>query len=96
MAARIETVALEQPIARGDQEIATIQLRKPAAGEMRGISLTQLLNMQTEVLFELLPRITVPPLTAPEVEAMDVADLTACAMVIADFFTPASISQKTA
>ena len=91
MTTRLETVMLEQPVQRGEQTIATLQLRKPAAGEMRGIALTQLLNMQADALIELLPRISSPPLTGAEVEAMDVADLTSCAMVIADFFTPASL-----
>lgn len=33
------TVDLDTPIARGDQVIATITLRRPKAGELRGISL---------------------------------------------------------
>ncbi len=92
---KIVTIELESPIMRGETEIKTLQLRKPASGELRGLSLTRVLNMDTDILFELLPRITIPPLVTPEIEGMDVADLTACAHEIADFFTPVSLKPKT-
>ena len=68
-------VILETPIARGEQKIEKISLRKPAAGELRGTSLTDLLQMDVAALQTVLPRITSPILTTHEVGAMDPADL---------------------
>ncbi len=87
--AKIVDIALETPIERGEQKIATLQLRKPGSGELRGLSLTQLLAMNVDELIRLLPRITIPPITEPEAEALDPADLTACAIEVADFLMPA-------
>ena len=41
----IKTVTLETPIKRGDKEITEIQVRKPKAGELRGVSLSALMQM---------------------------------------------------
>lgn len=88
--AKIVDIALEQPIERGEQKIATLQLRKPGSGELRGLSLTQLLAMNVDELIRLVPRITMPPITEAEAEALDPADLTACALEVADFLMPAA------
>ncbi|MEA3379790.1 MAG: phage tail assembly protein [Pseudomonadota bacterium] len=69
------TVELDYPIKRGDKEIKTIELRKPRAGEMRGLSLTDVLQMEYNALNRLLPRITQPTLTEPEIMNLDPADL---------------------
>ena len=87
---RIVTVALETPIERGEQKIETLQLRKPGAGELRGLSLTQLLAMSVDEMIRLLPRIAVPIITEVEAEMLDPADLTACALEVADFLLPAA------
>lgn len=87
---RIVTVALETPIERGEQKIETLQLRKPGAGELRGLSLTQLLAMSVDEMIRLLPRIAMPIITEVEAEMLDPADLTACALEVADFLLPAA------
>lgn len=87
---KIVDITLETPIERGEQTIATLQLRKPESGELRGLSLTSLLGMEVDGIIKLLPRITVPPITEAEAEALDLADLTACALEVADFLLPAS------
>ena len=69
------TVELDHPIKRGDKEIKTIELRKPRAGEMRGLSLTDVLQMEYNALNRLLPRITQPTLTEAEIMNLDPADL---------------------
>jgi hypothetical protein len=87
----IPPIPLSTPIRRGDTEITTLQLRAPAAGELRGISLAALLQIDAGAVMQLLPRITTPPLTAPEISALDVCDLTACGLEIAAFLLPASM-----
>lgn len=87
MSARIE---LSTPLKRGESEITSIDLRKPAAGELRGVSLAALLNIDAGAVLTLLPRITTPTLTAAECNALDLADLTAIGLEIASFLLPQS------
>lgn len=79
------TVALDQPIKREGQVIDVIILRKPAAGELRGLSLVSVLNMDVDALSALLPRISTPTIHKPEVLAMDPADILAAGIVVAGF-----------
>ena len=88
------SVSLETPIQRGDQAITTLQLRKPSAGELRGVALSDLLRLDVSALIAVLPRITTPTLTAPDVAAMDVADLTTIGVELLGFF--ASKAEKAA
>lgn len=85
------TIPLETPILRGETSIAAITLRKPAAGELRGVVLSDLIRMESTAVMTVLPRITDPALTAPEVASMDPADLMACAMEISSFLLPKSL-----
>jgi hypothetical protein len=80
-----KTITLESPIKRGDTLVEKIDVRKPAAGELRGTSLVNLLNMDVGSLEIVLPRITTPPLLKPEVSAMDPADLVQIATEISGF-----------
>ncbi|KAA9020748.1 phage tail assembly protein [Sphingobium limneticum] len=81
----IRTVSLDTPIQRGETSIATLQLRKPRSGELRGLSLVDLGQLKVDALTKVLPRITVPPLTEAEVGNMEVADLLACGAEIGSF-----------
>ncbi|WP_439587671.1 phage tail assembly protein [Hydrogenophaga sp.] len=79
------TVTLDQPIQREGQSIAALTLRKPASGELRGLSLINLLQMDVESLATLLPRISSPTVHRAEVLAMDPADTLAAGIVVAGF-----------
>ncbi|MDH0099947.1 phage tail assembly protein [Stutzerimonas stutzeri] len=81
-----EPIVLEQPIQRGEKTTITeITLRKPAAGELRGLKLADLINGDVNATIRLVPRISQPTLTEQEVAALDVADLLGCADAIAGF-----------
>jgi hypothetical protein len=71
------TVQLDTPIQRGKQLIDAVTLRKPCAGELRGIHLAELLNLDVASLIKVIPRISSPGITAPEAAGMDPADLLA-------------------
>ncbi|MFC4256696.1 phage tail assembly protein [Altererythrobacter xixiisoli] len=86
--AAMTTITLDTPIQRGETTIETLQVRKPAAGELRGLSLSQLLNLDYGALEKLLPRITIPNLTALEVAALDPSDLTQLGTEVMDFLLP--------
>lgn len=79
------TVEFDTPIVRGTQEITEIVLRKPKSGELRGVALVDLLQMDVLALRKVLPRITTPSLTDHEIGNMDPADLVDCAGKVAAF-----------
>lgn len=88
-----ETVTLDSPIVRGETTIETIAIRKPMAGELRGVSLVELMQMDVLALRKVLPRITTPSLTDIEVGRMDPADLVQCGVVVTGFLLTKSAKQ---
>lgn len=89
-----EVVVLETPIKRGETSITEVTLRKPASGELRGVALTDLLQMDVNTVIKVLPRISNPTLTEPEVAAMDPADLVQLAGKVAAFLLPKSAKEE--
>lgn len=83
-----KTVTLDQAIQRGDTTITEIQLRKPKAGEMRGLNMTDVVQMDVNALTKLLPRITTPILTEAEIGNMDPADLMQLGSEVSTFLVP--------
>ncbi|XMB47226.1 phage tail assembly protein [Pseudomonas fluorescens] len=79
------TVVLDTPIRRGTTTIDSITLRKPNSGELRGVSLSELLHLDVNSLIKVLPRISTPSLTSIEVGSMDPADLVALSLKITGF-----------
>jgi hypothetical protein len=84
-------VVLDTPIIRGKTTIDSITLRKPNAGELRGVHLVELLNMDVATLIKILPRISAPALTAQDAAGMDPADLLACGSKISGFLLQKSV-----
>ena len=80
------TITLETPLKRGDQTITAVNLRKPAAGELRGVALADLLRLDVAALITVLPRITSPTLTPQDVSGLDLVDLTALGTGVLGFF----------
>lgn len=80
-----EVVNLDTPIQRGEQTIEKITIRKPMSGELRGVSLIDLMNMDVLALRKVLPRITDPTLTDMDVGRMDPADLVQCGVAVTSF-----------
>ncbi len=85
-----ETITLDTPIQRGDQHITAVTLRKPMAGELRGVNLMSIMQMDVSAAITLLPRITAPSLTTQEVERMDPADLLQLTSTVTGFLLPKS------
>jgi hypothetical protein len=84
-----ETITLDTPVLRdGGPAITSVTLRKPKAGELRGVSLAQLLQLDVDALQTVLPRITSPILHKPDVAQMDPADLVQIGTVVAGFLLP--------
>lgn len=81
-------VTLDTPLTRGTQTISKVSVRKPCSGELRGVSLVALLQMDVIALQTVLPRITVPTLTKPEVAALEPSDLLQLGTEISNFLLP--------
>lgn len=82
------SVPLQTPIVRAGETITTLQLMKPRTGDLRGLLLTELLQMKADTVAALLPRISVPTIVKSEVDEMDPADLVACSIEVAGFLVP--------
>lgn len=84
---RFATVALEHPILRGETKIESLNVRKPRAGELRGgITLQDILTTDATAMLKLIPRLTDPPLTPPEADALEPEDFAELAGTIRGFF----------
>lgn len=80
------TITLETPLKRGELTITAVAVRKPAAGELRGVALADLLRLDVSALIAVLPRVTTPTLTAQDVSALDLVDLAALGGEVIGFF----------
>lgn len=86
LTATFQTIDLGVPIQRGEVTIEQLTLRKPKAGELRGLELSDIINLNIGALLTLVPRISEPVLTMPECDELDPADLTEIGGAIRGFF----------
>ncbi len=89
-----QKIPLETPIQRGEATVTELELLKPTAGALRGASLRGLLDFQAEDIITVLPRVTLPALTAQEAQRLDPADLVQIGTVIAGFLLPKRILEQ--
>lgn len=87
---QLNTVTLAEPIRRGETTIEQLQLRKPKASELRGLSLQDVITSDITTLLTLIPRISLPPLTADEANELDPADLAELGGMVRGFFMTAA------
>lgn len=82
-----DPIKLTRPIERhSGAHVTELTLREPAAGELRGLKVFDLMQGDTDAVIKLLPRIAQPTIIAEEVEGMHAADLAAVAAEIIGFF----------
>lgn len=79
------TVTLDTPVKHGDQTITRVTLRKPKAGELRGVALSELLQLKVEAIQAVVPRISSPMLHKQDMANMDPADLVSLGTVVIGF-----------
>lgn len=75
-------VKLKKPIKFGDKDVTKIDVRRPSAGEMRGLTLVDVNTLDVDTLIKLLPRITQPPITEAQVADLSFDDITAFGMAL--------------
>lgn len=88
------TITLDEPLKRDSECITEIKLRSPASGELRGLSLVELGNLDVGALHTLLPRISLPSITEAEARKLCPADLVQLGMVVTDFLLPKSVRME--
>lgn len=77
-------VTVELPQAHG--KIKSLQLREPTAGELRGIKMLDLLQMDISAVESLLKRISTPIFTAEQFHSLSLENLTAIMAGLNSFF----------
>ncbi len=89
-------IALSEPIARKGGDVAELTLRKPRAGELRGLKVGDLFETDVNALMVLIPRISSPALIAAEVEQLETEDLIEVAGAVKGFFMTAAMKEAVA
>lgn len=81
-------VTLKKPIQRQSADmpqVGALYLREPTAGDLRGVKLLNLAQLDAQELTTLLPRIAMPRLSPQEVEKISLRDTLAIGGAIAVF-----------
>lgn len=86
------TVTLDEPITRGTTTVTEIVVRKPNSGALRGVRLAALMEMDVDSAMLVLPRVTVPALTKPELIMMNPADMLNLTKELVLFLLPKSVT----
>lgn len=84
------TVTLGTPIAYGDKTLSEIRLRRPKGGDLRGIKLSRLEEVDVDTILTLVPRIAITPVSPAQLAELDPADLVELAAAVVGFFAPAT------
>lgn len=79
-------LVLQHPIQREGGAVSSLTLRKPKAGELRGLNIQSLMVGDVTAVITLLPRIAVPIITAHEASQLEAEDIAEAAGTIMLFF----------
>ena len=90
MSALTKTVKLARPIAREGGEVGEVTIVEPNAGSMRGLKLSNVMQMDVTAMLTLLPRITKPVLEIAELEQMGPRDFSQLCQETVLFFVTSS------
>ena len=72
--ANTKNIPLDFGFQRGENKVTEITLVKPNTGHCRGLSLKDVLSFEINALAVLLPRITLPAMTAQDVYSLELMD----------------------
>lgn len=82
------SVTLSAPVRVDGKDVTEITIREPKAGEMRGLLMVQIAQMDTTHLMKLLPRITVPSLSEAQLSDLRLSDFFALSTKAVSFLVP--------
>lgn len=69
-----KTVILSTPILRGEKAFNEITVNKPNVLALKGLTMLDVMQMNTDAMMQLLPRITSPMLSKADFATMEAAD----------------------
>lgn len=79
------SVKLDTPIIRDKTKVTEITLRRPKAGELRGLSMADLARLDVSAMLTLIPRISSPTINREELEDLPTEDMFALATEVGSF-----------
>ncbi|HFV5206445.1 TPA: phage tail protein [Escherichia coli] len=91
-------VKLLRPVERGCEKITYVEITGAIeqAGSLRGLSLTDVLNLKTDAMFTLLPRVTSPRLDEVTLKKMSSRDFIQLCAVAVNFMSEPDSGGKSA
>lgn len=87
-------VSLKKPVQHGDSSISSVIVREPTESTLRGLSLIDVLKLESQALTILIPRVTSPTLHANHTAALSAADRLKLGLAIQSFFGDVTASQN--
>lgn len=78
-------ITLEKGIKLGDNLITNISITKPLVGHLKGISIKNLIEMQTDEIAKLIPRVTQPSIPQHALDGMDFGEFLSLAGEVMGF-----------
>lgn len=79
-------VSLKKPVQHGESSINSVVVREPTESALRGLSLIDVLKLESAALTTLIPRITTPTLHANHTASLCAADRLKLGLAIQSFF----------
>lgn len=89
----VVNIEFDDGFKRGNDTIKNVQLNKPKTYALRGLSLSNVLQMDVDALAKLATRITVPTMTEQDVYDLSPADFTVLGVTMIGFFVSNNNSQ---
>jgi len=83
---KIITVTLKKPIPYGDGTLDKLDLRTPTAGDLRGVNLGDLYQLNTDTVLKVMPRIAQENITSEQLNALSMPDLLTITQELTNFF----------
>lgn len=80
------TVPFKVAIPYGDKELREITMRPPLAGDLRGIKLRAIHDMEWDAFAALVPRISTPHVSAGQLAALEAPDVMQVIEKVLGFF----------
>jgi hypothetical protein len=87
-------ITFEEGFKRGEETVVELKLRRPQAGELRGLSTIDVIRQEYAAIEKLAPRITQPAMTAQDIASLSPADLMELGSGMADFFMSRQSREK--
>ena len=82
------TVKLSYPLTVGGAEVKQVVLHRPTPGELRGLMLTHVLQMEFNTMMRLIPRVSEPSLDEGTICGLNVIDFIKIATALVLLFAP--------